>query len=288
MAVGGEGRRLTSSDGEHWTNDQRSSDKDTLFNIAYGLGRFIAVGGGPKTGRLLSSADGKTWKALPAVPGCVATIAFGNGRFVAGHDAQLLSSTDGETFVPGEKLEFHGTIHARRSAFGSGEAGPRFVIIGDVDLEETGTRVSWRASTETGERYTSQALDTAPALDVAYGAGHFVVVGPNGLIESSHDGQIWLRHPSDPAEDFSRVIWTGQRFLISGGKKTWSSSDGVNWSAELDRLPGVLIWAEESATTRILTQSSDGALAFSLDLLHWRKPAVNSGPALEALAYSEQ
>ena len=51
LAVGYGGRRLSSRDGMTWENDQRWSDEardddNVLFNVAYGLGRFIAVGGG--------------------------------------------------------------------------------------------------------------------------------------------------------------------------------------------------------------------------------------------------
>ncbi|RYD68883.1 MAG: hypothetical protein EOP84_29530, partial [Verrucomicrobiaceae bacterium] len=98
VAVGYGGRRASSRDGRTWEHEQRWSDEakdddNVLFDIAYGLDRFIAVGGGAKIGHLLSTRDGKEWKELPKVKGRVATIAFGNGRFVAGHDAELLWST---------------------------------------------------------------------------------------------------------------------------------------------------------------------------------------------------
>jgi hypothetical protein len=128
VAVGYGGRRISSSDGVNWENDQRWSDEakdddNVLFNIAYGLGRFVAVGGGAKIGHILNTVDGREWKELPQVKGRVATIAFGRNRFVAGHDSELLSSTDGESFTAGEKLPWKGSVHARRSACGDTEAG---------------------------------------------------------------------------------------------------------------------------------------------------------------------
>jgi hypothetical protein len=240
VAVGYGGRRMSSTDGVTWQHEQRWSDEaqdddNVLFNIAYGLNRFIAVGGGASIGHLVATRDGKYWKELPQVKGRVATIAFGNGRFVAGHDAELLYSADGEHFRAGAKFEVKGSLHARRSTFGSGEGGPRFVIIGDVDLHETRTRVYWRGSTEDGTQVTSLDVDTPPARDIAYGSGHFVVVGPQGLIESSHDGQTWRRHETRADHDFSRVVWTGERFLVSGGETVWSSPDALTWSAETVR-----------------------------------------------------
>ncbi|MDQ3623646.1 MAG: hypothetical protein M3463_14345 [Verrucomicrobiota bacterium] len=65
-----------------------SDDDHPLLDIVFGHGRFIAVGGGPNTGRILSTRDGKHWSELPKRKGRVGTIAFGNGRFVAGHPKQ--------------------------------------------------------------------------------------------------------------------------------------------------------------------------------------------------------
>jgi hypothetical protein len=53
------------------------------------------------------------------------------------------------------------------------------------------------------------------------------VVGPNGLIESSHDGQSWQRHDVGVVDEFSRVVWSGKRFILSGGKQAWTSPDGL-------------------------------------------------------------
>ena len=290
VAVGYGGRRISSRDGIAWENDQRWSDvaaddDNVLFNIAFGAGRFIAVGGGAKIGHLLSTRDGREWKELPAVKGRVATIAFGDGRFVAGHDAELLSSTDGETFTPGARLDWQGSVHARRSAFGDTEAGRRFVIIGDVDLWEEKKRVSWRAATADGITFTHSAHHTAEARDIAYGAGHFVVVGPGGLIESSHDGQTWQRIDTAPGEDFQRIVWTGKRFLVSGGKTAWSSTDGLEWKAGAKAIPCSLAWAREGMPG--IGFSWGGNLHTSTDLMAWTKAALPPGPSLESVAWGQ-
>ncbi len=288
VAVGYGGRRITSRDGFVWENDQRWSDEardddHVLFNIAFGAGRFIAVGGGAKVGHILSTRDGREWRSLQAVKGRVATIAFGNGRFVAGHDAELLFSTDGEKFQQGQRLDWKGSVHARRSACGDTEAGFRFVIIGDIDLPAERRRVSWRGVTGDGTRWDHAALDTPAARDVAYGAGHFVVVGPDGLVESSHDGQTWQRQVTAPGEDFSRVIWTGARFLVSGGKAAWSSPDGLTWTREAVGIPGQIAWAHESWLG--LSFLWGGHIHATRDLARWEKATLPPGPSLQAVAF---
>jgi hypothetical protein len=293
VAVGYGGRRASSADGITWQHEQRWSDEakdddNVLFNVAYGLGRFIAVGGGAKIGHILSTRDGQEWRELPRVRGRVATIAFGRERFVAGHDAELLWSDDGETFRPGEKLPVKGSVHARRSACGDTEAGFAFVIIGDVDLYAEKKRVNWRGVTGNGEKWTWHAIETTPARDIAYGSGHFVVVGPDGLIESSHDGQTWKRHEVGVSEDFSRVVWTGSRFLVSGGKVAWSSADALTWKREGSAISGSIAWAREQPRPLGISFSWGGNIWRSDDLARWKKIPISPGPSFNAVAFGPQ
>ncbi len=290
VAVGYGGRRITSRDGRAWENDQRWSDvaaddDRVLFNVAFGAGQFVAVGGGAKIGHILTTRDGREWRELPQVKGRVATIAFGNGRFIAGHDAELMYSRDGETFTAGERLAWKGSVHARRSACGDSEAGFRTVIIGDIDLFGEKKRAHWRGVTSDGTRWEHSALDTPAARDVAHGSGHFVVVGPDGLIESSHDGETWTRREIASAEDFTRVVWTGQRFITSGGKVAWTSPDALTWKPETFRIPCSIAWAREGWLG--LGFSWGGNLHTSADLKTWAKQPIPAGPSLQAVAFGQ-
>ena len=292
VAVGYGGRRISSADGVRWENDQRWADESkdddhVLFNVAFGHGRFIAVGGGAQIGHILSTRDGREWKALPPWKGRVATIGFGDDRFVAAHGAGLLHSSDGETFTAGARLEWKGSVHPRRSAFGDTEAGQMFVVIGDADLDGEGERVHWRASTTDGTTFASAAHGTPPARDVAHGAGRFVVVGPGGLIESSHDGQTWQRHPVASTDDFSKVIWTGRRFLVSGGQRTWSSPDALTWAPEPTAIPCSLAWGRENGGALGIGISWGGNMWLSHDLARWRKLTTPPGPSLQAVAFGQ-
>ncbi len=289
VAVGAEGRRMTSRDGFAWENDQRwnaggvQEKGDVLMDIAYGVGRFVAVGGGTKEGWLLSSPDGRDWREIPMGKAVVSTVAFGNGRFVAVRAGELLASTDGEDFQTGERLNWNGSIHSWRSACGDTEAGFRFVVIGDVELDAEQKRVPWRGSTEDGSRWDHSALKTPEVRDVAYGAGLFVVVGPDGRIESSHDGQSWQLRASTPGEDFSRIVWTGTHFFVTGGKVPWSSADGITWEKAANEIPCRVIWAREGGVALGLSWS--GELFASRDLREWKRVASPPGPPLRAVTF---
>lgn len=288
VAVGKGGRRISSPDGVRWENDTRwpagaAAADEALHDAAFGLGRFVAVGGGAAKGRIVATRDGKTWRELPAPPGCVTTIVFGGGRFIASHGGELLWSADGEKFVAGAKLDWPGTVRAFRAAWGDGEGGHRCVIVGDLDPGGGQPREGWRASTPDGIRYTSRDRGTRPARDVAYGAGLWVVVGPGGLIESSIDGQTWQPRTAGPDEDFQRVVWTGSRFLATEGKVAWSSPDGVNWAKAPEPIPGRLAWAREEALG--IAFSPGGDIHLSTDLAAWRKLPVPPGAPLKAVVF---
>jgi hypothetical protein len=276
VVVGSDGRRVISRDVSHWEKDKRLDEE--LCCVVFGAGKFVTVGR-----RILNSPDGRTWEASLAPAGLVGTIAYGNGRFIGGQENGLLVSTDGETFAPGGRLEWKGAVHPRRSACGDTEAGFRTVIIGDLD--RAGDPVFWRGVTSDGTRWDHAESETAPARDVAYGSGHFVVVGPGGLIESSHDGEAWQRHEIGVPEDFDRVVWTGRRFLVSGGKVAWSSPDGLTWKPETFGIPGSLIWAREDGPA--IAVSADGRLSISADFVSWKDAGTPPGPRWQAAAFGQ-
>ena len=108
----------------------RSSN--SFSSMTAGNGPWVAVDG---QGHLLASANRLDWAVQDTgTPFSLYAVVFGNGRFVAAHDAELLASTDGAHFQAGQRLDSTGSVHARRSACGDTEAGFRFVIIGDIDL----------------------------------------------------------------------------------------------------------------------------------------------------------
>lgn len=287
VAVGDGGRRLTSKDGLLWENDQRwSEDKaGALLDIAYGAGHFMAVGGSAEDAKMLMSGDGREWAGLPIGKRPIETVTFGNGHFVVVLDGRLVRSSDGALNGTelGEALAWKGVVQARRSACGDTEAGFRYVFLGDVNLEQEQRRAFWRGSSESGMRWDHSALDSPEARDIAYGAGLFVVVGPDGRIESSHDGQTWVQRASTPGEEFSRIVWTGKRFFVTGGVRPWSSPDGITWTKQDAEIPCRVVWSREDVLSFGVTWSGD--FYVSSDLLAWKKVALPSGPALRAVAY---
>jgi hypothetical protein len=291
VAVGDEGRRMTSKDGLVWENDQRWSGDDAgakagaLLDIAYGAGYFMAVGEKGKTDEILMSRDGRVWEKLMGGEERLETITFGNGHFVTVQDGRLHVSAeiDPRGFQLSDALPWKGAIHARRCACGDTEAGFRYVYIGDADLEREQRHAFWRGSSETGMRWDHSMLDTPEVRDIAYGAGLFIAVGPDGRIESSHDGQTWQQRASTPGEEFSRIVWTGKRFFVTGGTTPWSSPDGIAWTKENSVIPCRVVWAREGLISFGVSWSGD--FYVSSDLSEWKKIVLPPGPPLRAVTF---
>jgi len=103
----GDGLLLLSEDGSPKNlKEQNSSTYLYLFGVAFGGGRFVAVGDG---GVIISSSDGKTWTLHHKNPWCQGgsacysafqDIAYGAGRFVSvSTRGQVMVSEDGFNWV---------------------------------------------------------------------------------------------------------------------------------------------------------------------------------------------
>lgn len=186
VAVGTEGRILTSTDGIAW-NARSSGVTDWLVGVAYGYNQFIAVGA---NGRILTSTDGDTWRIVPNVPttarlnnvhyGFVGASNISQGRWVAvGESGAAVFSTDqglswhaGATGVTGwlRGLAYLVTRSYLYSPYGGGTGG----------------------------------LSTTRGV----GENAFVACGQDGKIVSSMDGQTWSAMDSGTTEDLEAIAGT--------------------------------------------------------------------------------
>ncbi len=285
VAVGDGDRRLVSADGLHWqASPPRSDPHIRLHAITYGAGRFVAIGksfdrGGESKGLIAVSEDGQSWRDWRQPALVPEALIYGAARFLFLGGANLVVWRDGESLphaTPSFDLAASG---CRGLACGDTEAGFRFVAIGESEDGQ-----AWRAATSDGLRWDIPPHPAPLASGIAYGAGHFVVVGPKGLIESSHDGQTWVPRRADDAEHFEQVFWTGKKFLARG-RRTWASADGFSWTVREPPLPRSL-WLREGVGG--LAVDGNGALLFSRDLRSWQPALVPPGGPVLAAAYRDE
>jgi hypothetical protein len=94
VAVGNEGAVITSTDGSNWKTLKSQTD-DRLRSIVFAKGLFVAVGHG---GTVITSDDGLSWSRRNSRSDeRLQTVTFSNDRFLAlSKTGQMIGSTDGK------------------------------------------------------------------------------------------------------------------------------------------------------------------------------------------------
>jgi hypothetical protein len=186
---------LTSKDGDEWI--QRWSGTGPLniwlSAIAYGNGRFVAVdrvglgNGGFYPTTVLISDDGANWveHILTTLSGSD-DITYGNGLFIAVSplgDSYVLVSKDGLDWIEQDRQQSGGN---HDSFAGVRFFNGQFIAVGGQYHGVTGLVNSSVWTSPDGQNWRQRPCNSADVLrSVAYGDGHFVVVGDNALIAES-------------------------------------------------------------------------------------------------------
>jgi hypothetical protein len=281
IAVGHDGVRLSSREGENWTETKLGREGEIYRAACFADRRFVAIGSYGGGNILACSSDGIDWrtKEIDAkYSRYLRGIAHGQGEFLAfggdagnGADASpvLLRSKDGIDWS--DYLPINGKNILRRVAFGAN----MFVGVGDRGR---------RAVSADGVKWTDapdvKAIDTL--IDVACGQGVFVGVGLHGLRMSTRDGLAWSnRQVGEEGEHLNSIVWTGERFIAVGAGATYTSADGAAWKREPNR-DAPLTVAFGSGV--FLGASWRGRISISTDAVHW-KQVYKSDHNIEALSY---
>ncbi len=295
VAVGYGGRRMLSTDGRNWEiagewAQPGGDDKHNLIDVTYAEGRFVAVGGGgggaTGGGHVLVSKDGREWNEVLSPKNRVNPVLWqeedmGTGRFLAGGpDRTLLWSngnpTAGEWQV-GAQLADPACTHFRLGAAGGG----RFLLIGNHGGNST---PYWSATTRDGR--SVEHLDTTlPAVrGLAYGAEHFVAVGPKGTRLRSADGKAWERHDAAADEDFAWVVWSWptKEFVAGGSGTTYHSADGATWEPWPTRIPCHVLCITDRGW---IGTSWPGKMWFSADGKTWERSPPLTANGINAAAF---
>jgi len=239
IAVGQQGVRITSPDGKTWSHEQTGKEGEVYRAVAFGNGRYVAVGTFGGKNIFASSADGQKWE-MSSKDGkyslYVRGLAFGNKSFlgiggdpgsVGGSAPFVMTTPDGVAWS--DYIKISGKNILRRLAWGK----DRFVGVGDRgrrSMSKDG--VTWEDAAGT------KAIDTL--IDIAYGGpekqGIFVGVGLHGLRMTSVDGLKWSeRIAGEEGEHLNSIVWAENRFVAIGAGGTYFSPDGLKWTREANK-----------------------------------------------------
>lgn len=214
VAVGGGGVILTSADGLAWAPAQ-SPTTERLQGVTYGGGKFVAVG---DRGVVLTSADGLAWTASAGDKDYyLRDVVYGGNQYLAlGEAGRVITSPDGNTWTD------QSAAATDRWLSDVAYTGAQFVAVGD-----RGTVIT----SPTGEQWTARTSGTTNWLTgVAAGGKSIVAVGERGTILSSADGVMWTARQSGVTGRLTDVVYGNQVFVAVGAKGTiLTSADGSTW-----------------------------------------------------------
>ncbi len=308
-AVGDFGVIMTSSDGVNWS--VRQSGTMNLNSVAYGAGRFVAVGNG---GRILRSstkaADGyASWSEISS--GSASTlrgITYNGSVFVAVGNSQIsenfpyvpkmtiLTSPDGAVWSDhSQLLAINETLDLRDVAAGNGTVVA--VGSGGVILTSTDNGNSWR-------RVPDDLNGRGSTINsITFGSNSFVAVGEFAQITTSYDnGTTWNPVITlDIFDDLKGVAYgtlaEGQNIFAAVGTDgaiITSENLGANWSSQISGLANngsgavlhsVVVGTTASAEPQILAAGEFGTLLTSSDSFSWTNRLVSvSSTSLRGVA----
>lgn len=243
VAVGYNGKILTSSDGATWII--RASDTtEYLHSVTYGNGQFVAVGEpliDNISSKILTSSNGVTWitRNLSDTIKDLLSVTYGNGKFVAvGLSGVILISSDAITWV---KVNSDTTHQLSSVTFGN----DRFVIVGDSTILTSPDGTTWAKNSDSTEWLNC----------VIYGNGLFVAIGTKAL--TSPDGTAWTIRDSNIYYLPRSITYGNGQFVAVGSVVPYhstqtygiirTSSDGNLWTP--NALTNPLITVELTGVT---------------------------------------
>jgi len=251
-----------------WQTVSAPSIKTDFWDMAYGGGTFVAIGGGPHEGVLISRDLGATWQPVDiGATNVLRDVAYGNGIFVGiTWNEEVMTSADGSTWVSHPAPADAGFRHVSFEqgvfvAYGAKAAlstngvdwtvgslpipanlgrvahgFSRFVgVAGDYQIADAGKILT----SQDGLLWESTGVDTDILNGIAFDGTRFVAVGGDGffsgLVLTSTNGLDWVTQTPPPSLALEGIAWGHGVFVTVGWQ--WepliaTSTDGASWNVE--------------------------------------------------------
>lgn len=228
--------------GVDWVAKTTPSPASSWRGVAYGNGRWVAVGG---SGAVMTSADGDSWSQLAGAPaGSWYDVHYANGMFVAVSDCSsnaVMTSADGLAWTVRATETSLGLPSCNGYFQGVTYGNGRWVVTNRLDAQGGGGNdmvtstdgVAWTLSS----RLPPLSGGTDEQADIAFGNGTFVIVyedGTTNAIATSPDGLTWTERvtPAGTGGSWQDVTFGNGRFVSVGwsGNVMYSTDNGQTWT----------------------------------------------------------
>lgn len=302
VAVGDDGLILHSPDGSLWTNAKINSLNPTHADwseVRSGGGHFVAVGGDYADGTIASSSDGENWDIrMTGNANQFASVAYGDGQFVAVAGTDVFSSPDGTLWKKeADSPLFFCLAFGNGIWIGCGRDGKNYA---SDDLS------SWR-SNASFPNFTSNHFQSG----ITFGNGLFVVVGgypgqsnttSASVLKSSVDGASWSwgnsadsKHiwgvKSDCTYANGKFVAVGSQGQDLGFRDFYTSSDGEVWTRASVSFPhsiqGYLTGVAGAEGRPFVAVSTAGEILISTDAMEWEHVDPAKREYMLELGYAE-
>jgi len=269
-----------------WVTVTNSTFSTTSINaIAYGNGKFVAVGG---SGKMATSSDGITWTSvLTSIFGTsnINAIIYDNNKFIAvGDSGKIATSTNGTTWTAVSNSTF-GTSNISAIAYGNG----KFIAGG------ASGKMSYSPD---GTTWTALTISTLGASDyiraIKYANNKFVAVADGGKMSRSTDGTTWSFATVFSATSIYGITYGGNKFVTVGtnGKIVYElASDEGTWVTVTDSTFGTSdnIYAIAYGNNKFIAGGYNGKTATSTNGTTWTALSISAfgSSTVNGIAYGD-
>ena len=238
--------------------------ESNILDIAWGNGKFIAVGGNSK---MAYSSDGINWTAVNISSNFgFSSISWANDRFFvgAGNAGKAAYSTDG---IDWTEIALGTPIYqsVSRIAYGGG----KYVAVGPVgSMAYSNNGINWNQVTH--------PFGSSNINDVVWGNDRFVAVGSYNQIAYSTDGETFIEvtdntYGTTLYDSVKSIIWDGSKFVVTrlNGRISYSVN-GTVWTPVTDsKFQDNGINSITWSGNRFVAVGSRGIISHSVDCINW-------------------
>ncbi|MBI5638791.1 MAG: hypothetical protein HZA17_00035 [Nitrospirae bacterium] len=258
-----------------------------LYDVAYGNGTFVAVGGVS----ILTSSNGTDWTpvsfSICFPDGCrfLYSVTYANGNFIAfASRGLILTSADGKNWTLNNSETFPGSSGI---TYGNGI----FVSVYGSKILKSADAITW----------TPVATADTNFDDIIYGNGTFVAFGSR-IIMTSRDGLLWTKREPGlpiPARTFRSdylssgtygngtfviVSWSSTNHVMTSGY-ILTSTDGITWTQAYESIPG--LHGVKYGNGFFVAVGNYGTILYSTDSLTWSTAPSVTTELLSGISYGK-